>query len=240
MPYDCPEYKHFHPLVADPKLGHAHPPYYISAYTSIWGVTYNPKHVQGEILRWRDVLKPQYKDKLVCLDVTASLSAAEAYLAIRKVVGRNFFEELGKQKPFLLGSSSDLINKCVSGEYPIGVLATASVSFKANEKVAGLKIVLPPEGFAVVGYPTAILSHAPHPNAAKLFMDYFHGEFFQNIFLNGDGVSVGRLGMKSKYDFYPKPIYDLKGAIEMDWRKITKRDREEAVEEFRKLVKEAR
>ena len=92
----------------------------------------------------------------------------------------------------------------------------------------------------MVGYPTAILSHAPHPNAAKLFTDYFHGEFFQNIFLNGDGVSVGRLGMKSQYDFYHKPIYDLKGAIEMDWRKITKRDREEAVEEFRKLVKEVR
>jgi iron(III) transport system substrate-binding protein len=240
MAYDSPEYKHFHPLVTNPKLGQANPPYYISGYNNLWAIAYNPKYVKEEILHWKDVLRPEYKGKIVCLDPTQSFSTADAYLALRKIVGKSFFEELGKLKPFLLASGSDAINKCVSGEYPINVFGTSILAFRANEKGAGIKMIFPPEGFVVVGYPAAILARAPHPNAAKLFMDYYHGESFQNVFLNIDGVAVGRLGIKSKHEFYPKPIYEIKGAIEMDWTKITKRDRQEAVEEFRKLVKEAR
>jgi ABC-type Fe3+ transport system substrate-binding protein len=107
---------------------------------------------------------------------------------------------------------------------------------RANEKGAGLKLVLPPEGWAAVGYPTAILAHAPHPNAAKIFMDFLHSEPFQNLDLNFGGVVVGRLGLKSRFEFYPKPIYDLQGPIPMEWSKFTSGDRLAAREEFRKLV----
>ncbi len=36
--------------------------------------------------------------------------------------------------------------------------------------------------------------------------------------------------------FFPKPISDLKGAIPMEWIKIPTKERQEAVEEFRKLL----
>ena len=51
-----------------------------------------------------------------------------------------------------------------------------------------------------------------------------------------DGYVVGRLGIKSKYEKFPAPIYDIKGAIPMDWRKLTSKDRDNAREEFRRLV----
>jgi hypothetical protein len=46
--------------------------------------------------------------------------------------------------------------------------------------------------------------------------------------------------VKSKYADFPKPIYELKGAIEMDWRKVTKQDREQAREETRRFFKGGR
>jgi hypothetical protein len=67
-------------------------------------------------------------------------------------------------------------------------------------------------------------------------MDFIHGKACQDQFLNFGGDVVGRSGLKSKYAGFPQPIYDLKGMIEMDWRKVTDNDRNEAREEFRKLV----
>ena len=54
------------------------------------------------------------------------------------------------------------------------------------------------------------------------------------------GFPVGRLGLKSKYRDYPVPIYDIKGATLMDWRKVSDQDRDNAREEFRRLIKEAK
>lgn len=240
MAYDCPEYKNYSPLVADPKLGAGHPPYYITAELTVTGITYNPKHIKGEIVHWKDALRPEYEGKLVCGDISASASLTEAYLSLTKVLGKGFFEELGKRKPFLTTSVTDRLNKCVSGEFPVCLLSSQGIVFRVNQKGAGLKIVFPPEGWPVTGYPTAILAHAPHPNAAKLFMDFFHGAPCQELMLNQAGMPTARFGVKSKYPDFPKPVYELKGAIEMDWRKVTKRDRDDAREEARRFLKGGR
>jgi len=181
-------------------------------------------------------LRPEYKGKISCADVSKSISYPNAYLGLRKAAGVGFFKELGKMKPFILVSASGLINKAVTGEFPIVVQGSFGTSFRANLKGAGLKLVFPPEGFAAAGAPVAILAHAPHPNAAKLFIDFFHGNVAQNIVLHKTGYPVGRLGIKSKYPVFPKPIYDLKGFVEMDWRKTTRQDRLDAQEEFRRIV----
>ena len=236
MAYDCPEYKSFSPLVADPKIAAAHPPYFIATKVTPYGIAYNPKHVKGEFAHWKDVLRPEYKGKICAADVSKSFSYTDGYLALRRVTGKKFFEDLGKLKPFVMVSASDLVNKCVSGEYPIVVMASENVVFRTNEKGAGLRIVLPPEGWIGVGFPTVILARAPHPNASKLFMDFIHGKACQDLFLNFAGDVVGRLGLKSKYEGFPQPIYNLKGMIEMDWRKVTDNERNEAREEFRKLA----
>ena len=56
------------------------------------------------------------------------------------------------------------------------------------------------------------------------------------LFKYAEGVG-GELRIE-KYDVYPIPIYELDGATKMDWRKVTKRDRDEAREKFRMLVRE--
>lgn len=240
MAYDSPDFKHFHPMSADPKVGAANPPYYLSEHFSTYGIAYNPKYVEGEIVHWKDVLRPQYKGKIACGDVSKSFSYTEAYLGIRKVVGVDYWKELAKQEPFLLVSASDLANKMISGEYPIVVIAAHSTSFRPNLKGAGLKLVFPPEGFAVIGSPTVILAHAPHPNAAKLWLDFNRSEIGQRVWLNDAGYPVGRPGIKSKYSGYPLAISDMKGYIEMDWREISAKDRSNAREEFRRIMVEKR
>jgi iron(III) transport system substrate-binding protein len=234
MAYDSPEYKQFHPLATDPKIAPANPPYFIGTFFGPFGICYNYKLIKGEIKSWKDVLRPEYKGKIALADVSKSMSYVDAYLALLNVVGKSFFEELAKQNPFLLVSASDLINKCVAGEFPIVVMTEAGHPGRAIAKGGDLKLVFPPEGFANLGYPMAILARAPHPNAAKLFMDFMHSKVGQEIVFK-DFQPVGKLGIKSTSE-YPKPIYEMKGVIEMDWRKITAQDRLKAQEEFGKIM----
>ena len=240
MKYDSPQYKHASPMATTPEIAPANLPYFISGMFTVYGIAYNPKYVKGEIVHWKDVLRPEYEGKISCGDVTKSYSYTNAYLAIRKAVGADFFKELGKRKPFVLVAGSQLVNKAISGEYPIVVISSIGVAWRANRKGAGLKLVLPSEGYGMVGAPAVILAHAPHPNAAKLLIDFIHGEAGQKIILNKAGYPVGMLGIKSPDPVYPKPIYDIKGFVEMDWRKISSQDRLDAREQFRGFMKKGK
>jgi len=227
-------------MAKDPEVGPSNPPYFIATLFVAYGIIYNPKYVKGEIVHWKDVLRSEYKGKISCGDVSKSYSYTNAYLAIRKVVGTEFFEELGKRKPFVVVSVTQLIDKCTTGEFPIAVIVVQGTTLRYILKGAEIKYVLPPEGYGLVGYPAVILAHAPHPNAAKLFQDFIHGEVGQRFIFNEAGFPVGRLGIKSKYTdpnpAYPKLVRDRKGFIEMDWRRISSKDRLNAREEFRRLV----
>jgi iron(III) transport system substrate-binding protein len=235
LAYDSPEYRHFGPLSVNPEIAPANPPYFIAGTFGGNGIFYNPKYVKGEIQHWKDVLRLEYKGNISCADVSNSSSHTESYLPMRKVLGSSFFKELAKQDPFIIVSSQDQANKAISGEYPIAVMMSDNIAFRANLDGAGLKMVFPTEGWPSIGRQMTILTHAPHPNAAKLFLDFYHSEAGQKILLEKNGFSIGRLGMKSKYEF-PRPIYDIRGVIPMDWRKVTAKDRDNAREEFRKLV----
>ena len=79
MAYDCPEYKYFSPLVADPRIAAAHPPYFIATKITPYGIAYNPKDIKGEIVHWKDVLRPEYKGKICGADVSKSFSYTDAY-----------------------------------------------------------------------------------------------------------------------------------------------------------------
>lgn len=236
MAYDSPEYRHFCPLSVNPELGPTNPPYFIAGYFGDYCLLYNPKYVKGEILHWKDVLRPEYKGKISCADVYNSASYTEGYLAMRKALGASFFQELAKQDPFFLVSATDLLSKAITGEYPIVVMGGGTFAFRENLNGAGIKIVFPSEGWAAIGRQMVILAHAPHPNASKLFLDFYHSEVAQKILLEQEGSLVGRLGLKSKYPEFPAPIYDIKGAIPMDWRKLTTKDRDNAREEFKRLM----
>ncbi len=238
MAYLSPESKHFHPMSTDPNVGPANPPYYVTEMFGDRIIVYNPKYIKEDIKHWKDVLRPQYKGKISCSDVVRSFSHTEGWVALRTVLGVSYLKELAKQNPFLLVSSSDLINKCITGEYPINVIGSATLAFRANLKGAGLKIVFPPEGWPAMGSTTAIFAHAPHPNAAKLWVDFRLSEVAQKTLMERGGYIIGRLGVESKYPEYPAPIYKMKGYIQMDWRKISVKDRDNLRDEFRRIIVE--
>ena len=88
--------------------------------------------------------------------------------------GKNFMRKLAAQNPRMLKGSYGLISELIAtGEVAGGVVLAATVETLKNDKKAPVdwKSTIDPAATSIVGL--HLLSKAPHPNAAKLFIDFF-------------------------------------------------------------------
>lgn len=85
--------------------------------------------------------------------------------------------------------------------------------------MANLKFLLPDEGIVLLPQCSFILTTAPHPNAAKLWLDFVLSDQGQTILSKSEALISGRSGFKSPLPGYAPPIDSLK-LIKMDWEMI--------------------
>ena len=102
-----------------------------------------------------------------------------------------------------------------------------------------LEYIYPPEGVVVVPQPMVGFSKAPHPNAAKLFIDFFRSEQGQLILYESNPLHSGREGLPHIKDATldtllrkAVPLIGEFSAIPMDFKKITSEDIAKATEEW--------
>ena len=146
---------------------------------------------------WSDLLKPEYKNAVALggeprsanqgiQGVFASgLSQSGGDVSKAGAAGLKFFAELNKAGNFVpvTGKAASL----AQGTTPIIIrwdyLALADRdTLKGNPKV---QVVVPKTGVLAGIYVQAISAYAPHPNAAKLWMEYLYSDEGQHGFLNG-------------------------------------------------------
>jgi iron(III) transport system substrate-binding protein len=95
-------------------------------------------------------------------------------IEMRRLYGDGWFKKLAANKPQVGRSSIDTVTTVNSGERSISggpINLAAQLAGKGNP----LAVVAPVEGTVVMMSPSAIMANAPHPNAAKLFMEWFVG-----------------------------------------------------------------
>ena len=146
---------------------------------------------------WADLLKPEYKNTVALAGdprasnqaiqavYAAGLSAAKGDAAKAGDEGLKYFAALNKAGNFVpvIGKAASL----AQGATPIIVrwdynaLADRD-TLKGNPKVA---VVVPKTGVVAGVYVQAISAFAPHPNAAKLWMEYLYSDEGQLAWLKG-------------------------------------------------------
>ena len=146
---------------------------------------------------WADLLKPEYKNAVALAGdprasnqaiqgvYAAGLSATNGDASKAAAAGLKFFADLNKAGNFVpvIGKAASL----AQGTTPIIVswdyngLADRD-KLKGNPKV---EVVVPKTGVVAGVYVQAISAYAPHPNAAKLWMEYLYSDEGQQGLLNG-------------------------------------------------------
>ena len=146
---------------------------------------------------WPDLLKPEYANSVALGGeprtsnqgiqgiYAAGIAAGAAPGAAAGEAGLKFFAEVSKAGNFIpvTGRAASL----AQGSTPIIIrwdynALTDKVELAGNPDV---DVVVPPSGVLAGVYIQAISAHAPHPNAAKLWMEYLYSDEGQLLWLKG-------------------------------------------------------
>ncbi len=121
---------------------------------------------------WRDLLAPRFADhKLAIQNAAAGTQFNWTYLLERRL-GVDFMKQFGAQKPVVMATGAQMTDAILRGEVTLGAALDNWRAFTPEAKEAGLAAVYPEEGMPLTLAPVGILTDAPHPNAAKLFIDF--------------------------------------------------------------------
>jgi iron(III) transport system substrate-binding protein len=121
---------------------------------------------------WVDMLKPEFKGgKLIIQDSAAGTAFNQMYV-LEKLLGLDFMKQWGAQKPVIVATAAQLIDLLVRGEALVGATVDHFRAFEPDAVRAGIVGIYPSEGMPVAPAPIAILKGAPHPNAARLLVDF--------------------------------------------------------------------
>jgi iron(III) transport system substrate-binding protein len=206
--YDSPSARAYPKQFVDPLLG---PTY----RNTIIGIVYNtgvikpaeaPKSLE-------DLIKPQYQGKVVIPDASQHTTTAQWMASLHKVMGSReradkFIRDLAATRPLLVSSLTPAGERITTGETPIGIAFLKNVVFYGKKGVPLDYVRL--GKFMGDGQSIALGAKAPHPNAAKAFIDYFLGDESSRL-MAGIGEFVTRKGI-----YPPLPDADKIQMLEMD------------------------
>jgi iron(III) transport system substrate-binding protein len=158
-------------------------------------IMYNKKLVsEAEAPKaWKDVLEPRWKGRVAYADATKSGSSYTLLVTWLTIYGKNdagwkFVEDLLRQSK-VLPKSSMTYQMVANGELPIG-LTFEQAAFDYLKSGAPIGLVYPTEGTAVTLDGSALVRNGPHPNAARLFLDF-------TVTREGQQLIVDRFGRRS-------------------------------------------
>ena len=121
------------------------------------------------------------------------------------------------------GTAVDPSGVVASGERPVAVDGGEYTFYQIKKKGNPVEIVYPKEGVPLVVSPTAIMSFAPHPTAARLFTDFTFSREVQQVMADSEGLYTGHPEVKYPAD-KPK-LTDLK-LLTVDPEELEKRGEE--------------
>ena len=178
-------------------------------HVQTYGILVNTKLVkpEDEPKSWKDLLNPRWKGKILSDDVRALGGGSVLFFTTEEAFGRQYNEALAAQAPVFSRDIANDEKRTARGEYPIYIPELTSYAIQ----LTGLPIhfVVPTEGVPYVLYDLAVLKNPPHPNAARLLINYFLETESQLILANGGLVPVMK-GVIEKTDPDIRRVVDVK------------------------------
>jgi len=163
---------------------------------------------------WKDLLDPKWRGAINFKDSASGLQGAQWFM-LRRLFGEKFWQDMIAQKPRVLPSTVQQYERVINREDKIIGLAQYSTYLEFKAKGAPLAFVAPPEGLMTTPQFVGIMDRAPHPEAARLFMDWFLSPLGQQVQMQ---ISYA---YSPRQDVAPppgsKPLSEIK-FLQPDWK----------------------
>lgn len=155
---------------------------------AVYGLSYNTDLVKTPPKSWKDLLKPQYKGKIIMTDPRTQIGGLNLITYLEKAYGDGFLKELGQQD--LKFSGSLFSDSIAAGDDNIGFPAIAWSDSADISKGAPLADTFPSPSLSGSEQWAAQIKGSPHPKAAELLLNYLLSKNGQEVECKGQCSSV--------------------------------------------------
>ncbi|MGO8916499.1 MAG: ABC transporter substrate-binding protein [Stellaceae bacterium] len=197
-----------------PDIGRLRPPFSddgtrLPILVQAYGILVNTNLVKpgDEPKSWLDLADPKWRGRILSDDMRALGGGAVFFVATEERFGRAYHETLAQQQ---LAFSRDYRNderRVARGEY--AVLMPFVISDLPALKGLPVKLVVPEEGAPYIRFELCLLKGAPHPNAARLFMNFYLSEEAQLVYARS-GFAMATEGLADKVPPEIRPLVEVK------------------------------
>jgi iron(III) transport system substrate-binding protein len=143
------------------------------SYVPIW-VNSNLVKAGDEPKTHMDVTDPKWKGKVIWQQPWASGFGWNEYYLAKKMYGQDWLTRMEAVNPVVGANSNDEISQLARGEYAIGLaLPGGDLATRLIKAGQPLKAIWPDDFVYGSANGFSLLAHAPHPNAAKVFVNWW-------------------------------------------------------------------
>ena len=154
---------------------------------------------------WQELVEPKWKGKIV-LPSPVTAVGLNALYAVKDKFGLDdeYFRRLAKNDPIIVATDREAADMVVRGEAHLYPSCTMTLVSTAAAKGAPVKGVFPPEGIIVnFGNTWAFIKNAPHPDAARVFLNWLLLPEGQKVYGEASAFTPMRA---DTVDFLPGPL----------------------------------
>jgi iron(III) transport system substrate-binding protein len=186
--------------------------YWTDLYDNLIVSAYNTTRVKRDELpkRWEDLLHPRWKGRMV-LDQNEDRWFANMLYLMGEKKGMEFMQSLAKQDVAIRGGRSLVTQLLSAGEFDLQIVAYWYRPYLMKKQGAPVDwIGLEPAVIAL--HPISIVEKTPHPNAARLFIDFALSDEGQRVFLQR-GREPAKPGLRP--EGYPGNIKSFPSRVQL-------------------------
>ncbi|MBU6497773.1 MAG: extracellular solute-binding protein, partial [Rhodospirillales bacterium] len=166
--------------------------YFFWSGISFAGIAYNTDKVKAADApkQWKDLLNPRWRNVMSTKQSTSGMQFVEWY-ELTKLYGDQYWKTFATQRPHGFDSRIQLFDRLAKGDDQVCALAEWAGYVLFHQKKAPIAFVAPADGLPATPLATGVVDKSPHPEAARLFLDWLMSRRGQTFYQDNPYLLYG-------------------------------------------------